>query len=185
MKLIKTWAAVASAMLVLAGARARAETFDWTINGPAATLGGAHDYGSGTFEATATSTPGEWLITGITGSVGNVNITGLLATGSDNNNDNLLFPGTPGITTTVIDIKGIAFETAKFDLFSFDSAGTSFNPMTTNAYGELASKDGFGVFGTFNVAAVPEPSTWAMMILGFAGIGAITYRRRKSVMLTA
>jgi hypothetical protein len=26
--------------------------------------------------------------------------------------------------------------------------------------------------------AVPEPSTWAMMILGFAGIGLITYRRR-------
>jgi hypothetical protein len=30
------------------------------------------------------------------------------------------------------------------------------------------------------VAAVPEPSTWAMMILGFAGIGAMAYRRRKS-----
>ena len=27
-------------------------------------------------------------------------------------------------------------------------------------------------------AAVPEPSTWAMMILGFAGIGYMTYRRR-------
>jgi hypothetical protein len=33
--------------------------------------------------------------------------------------------------------------------------------------------------------AVPEPSTWAMMILGFAGIGAMTYRRRKSAMLAA
>jgi hypothetical protein len=29
------------------------------------------------------------------------------------------------------------------------------------------------------IAAVPEPSTWAMMILGFCGIGAMTYRRRK------
>jgi hypothetical protein len=29
------------------------------------------------------------------------------------------------------------------------------------------------------VAAVPEPSTWAMMILGFAGVGYMTYRRRK------
>jgi hypothetical protein len=26
--------------------------------------------------------------------------------------------------------------------------------------------------------AVPEPSTWAMMILGFAGIGFMAYRRR-------
>ena len=28
------------------------------------------------------------------------------------------------------------------------------------------------------VAAVPEPSTWAMLILGFAGIGFMAYRRR-------
>jgi PEP-CTERM motif len=28
------------------------------------------------------------------------------------------------------------------------------------------------------IAAVPEPSTWAMMILGFVGIGFISYRRR-------
>jgi hypothetical protein len=27
--------------------------------------------------------------------------------------------------------------------------------------------------------AVPEPSTWAMMMLGFAGVGYMTYRRRK------
>jgi PEP-CTERM motif len=35
------------------------------------------------------------------------------------------------------------------------------------------------------VSAVPEPSTWAMMILGFVGVGAMTYRRRKSTMLAA
>jgi PEP-CTERM motif len=28
------------------------------------------------------------------------------------------------------------------------------------------------------VGAVPEPSTWAMMILGFAGVGFLAYRRR-------
>ena len=27
--------------------------------------------------------------------------------------------------------------------------------------------------------AVPEPPTWAMVILGFAGVGYKTYRRRK------
>ena len=36
-----------------------------------------------------------------------------------------------------------------------------------------------------NVSAVPEPSTWAMMILGFAGIGFMAYRRRKSAALAA
>ena len=28
------------------------------------------------------------------------------------------------------------------------------------------------------VAAVPEPSTWAMMILGFFGVGFMAYRRK-------
>jgi hypothetical protein len=30
-------------------------------------------------------------------------------------------------------------------------------------------------------AAVPEPSTWAMMVLGFAGVGFMAYRRRSQV----
>lgn len=38
---------------------------------------------------------------------------------------------------------------------------------------------------TPQVAAVPEPSTWAMMILGFAGVGYITYRRRKTAAVAA
>lgn len=33
--------------------------------------------------------------------------------------------------------------------------------------------------------AAPEPSTWAMMILGFVGIGALTYRRRKRALVAA
>jgi hypothetical protein len=35
------------------------------------------------------------------------------------------------------------------------------------------------------VAAVPEPSTWAMMILGFAGIGFMAYRRKSKPALMA
>jgi hypothetical protein len=34
------------------------------------------------------------------------------------------------------------------------------------------------VTGFNAVAAVPEPSTWAMMALGFAGVGFTTHRRR-------
>jgi hypothetical protein len=30
------------------------------------------------------------------------------------------------------------------------------------------------------VAAVPEPSTWAMMVLGFAGVGFMAYRRKNN-----
>jgi hypothetical protein len=37
-----------------------------------------------------------------------------------------------------------------------------------------------GLVTGFNehISAVPEPSTWAMMILGFVGVGFLTYRRR-------
>jgi PEP-CTERM motif len=35
------------------------------------------------------------------------------------------------------------------------------------------------------VAAVPEPSTWAMMILGFAGVGFMVYRRKSKPALMA
>lgn len=36
----------------------------------------------------------------------------------------------------------------------------------------------FQILGTDAVSGVPEPSTWAMMILGFAGVGFMAYRRR-------
>lgn len=38
---------------------------------------------------------------------------------------------------------------------------------------------------TTSVAAVPEPSTWAMMILGFAGVGYMAYRRKNKMALNA
>ena len=44
------------------------------------------------------------------------------------------------------------------------------NPVFENWYG----------FQVGTVAAVPEPATWAMMILGFFGIGFMAYRRKSS-----
>jgi hypothetical protein len=34
---------------------------------------------------------------------------------------------------------------------------------------------------TMNVSAVPEPSTWAMMILGFLGVGFMAYRKKDAL----
>lgn len=40
------------------------------------------------------------------------------------------------------------------------------------------------IVGQFTLAsAVPEPSTWAMMIFGFAGVAFMAYRRRKTAAL--
>jgi PEP-CTERM motif len=38
---------------------------------------------------------------------------------------------------------------------------------------------------TTAVAAVPEPSMWAMMLLGFCGLGFLSYRRKDKLALRA
>jgi hypothetical protein len=40
-------------------------------------------------------------------------------------------------------------------------------------------------FTTEILVAVPEPSTWAMMLLGLASVGFMTYRRRKVAAVAA
>lgn len=34
------------------------------------------------------------------------------------------------------------------------------------------------IIDNVSIAAIPEPSTWAMMMLGFAGVGFVAYRRK-------
>jgi hypothetical protein len=61
----------------------------------------------------------------------------------------------------------------------------------------LSFTSGVSVFGTDNfvnyndpmvsgtISAVPEPATWAMMLLGFAGVGFMAYRRKSKPALMA
>ena len=43
--------------------------------------------------------------------------------------------------------------------------------------------EGARLEASFEAGAVPEPSTWAMMILGFAGVGFMAYRRKNKMAL--
>jgi hypothetical protein len=54
------------------------------------------------------------------------------------------------------------------------------NDATTSGSAEI---DGYTSFTL--TSAVPEPSTWAMIILGFAGVGFMAYRRRNNLALHA
>jgi hypothetical protein len=107
------------------------------------------------------------------------------------------FPGFPlGVTSGTYD--------QTFDLTS----ASSYNPAFVTANGGSASSAeavllaelGLGdaylnihttnnpsgeIRGFLLASTGPEPSTWAMMILGFAGIGFMMYRRRKSAMIAA
>ncbi|GGB30130.1 hypothetical protein GCM10011380_19480 [Sphingomonas metalli] len=72
----------------------------------------------------------------------------------------------------------------RFDLLAFDIHG-ALDPVGIGAApGEVDGSDGFeslrpALAGSF-ATAVPEPGTWAMMLLGFGMVGAAArYRRRK------
>jgi hypothetical protein len=67
--------------------------------------------------------------------------------------------------------------TAGLDFYEFGNTTSNENDPTQ----AVVYRDGiYLTHGAINVApAVPEPSTWAMLILGFAGMGFMAYRRRK------
>jgi hypothetical protein len=67
-----------------------------------------------------------------------------------------------------------ANSTWEFETLVFTATGSSTNISLVGNSG-----DKYIGLDDVAVAAVPEPATWAMMILGFMGIGAMTYRRRK------
>ena len=61
--------------------------------------------------------------------------------------------------------------------FAADSMGSFFvaDVLGTNSQGVRNT----GVIDfTLQTSSVPEPSTWAMMILGFFGVGFMAYRRK-------
>ena len=74
--------------------------------------------------------------------------------------------------------------------FLVSSGGYSEGPGNTGLIVYQTPAGGSELFGnwvtTETVAgAVPEPSTWAMMILGFLGMAFMAYRRRSGAMLVA
>jgi PEP-CTERM motif len=77
-----------------------------------------------------------------------------------------------------------AFFSNNFILFQF---GAGLNDIQLSFNETMSGGEGF----SFNyaaaggVSAVPEPSTWAMMLIGFAGIGFMAYRRKSKPALMA
>jgi hypothetical protein len=52
------------------------------------------------------------------------------------------------------------------------------------SFGGTAPPEGAAVSGnlTFRVVAVPEPASWAMMLLGFGAVGSMLRRQRRPVL---
>jgi len=121
-------------------------------NASTVTYGPAHDGVSGYYVDQYTGN--RLALVGVWGN----SITGV-APGTDP-----FFIGNGGLTLTAPSGDNVLY------LGTVDAFGGS--PNGTGTY-----NDNTGGF-TLTVSAVPEPSTWAMMILGFFGIGFLAYRRK-------
>jgi hypothetical protein len=155
------------------GHPAMATVYDWSYSDPAG------DTGSGTLTVTGATSP--FTMTDITGTYNgsSINTPGVLPPGTCCGvpaNDNLVFvPPSPNF----LDQSGIGFSTASLpavNLF-FDESVPSYAALN----GNLADENADGTF-TLTTATIPEPSTWAMMLLGFGLLGGAGYwKRRRSV----
>jgi PEP-CTERM motif len=101
---------------------------------------------------------------------GSGTVTGLVWGGTSNTA--LLFSGANLIGTTG------ALSTPSFHATATDPFNPAVSPFSLTLGVEVTRTTAGLTTGDFNVSAVPEPSTWAMMVLGFAGIGFMAYRRK-------
>ena len=110
----------------------------------------------------------------------NSNILGNPADGGQ-----VLSPATIAFNT-ILQHDGISTPAVFTQVDSFDEFTEPLSlTLTTGAF----VNDNLNVYGNFQIlqmtTAVPEPSTWAMMMLGFAGIGFVAYRRKSKLSLMA
>jgi hypothetical protein len=142
-----------------------------------------------------------WTVSGVANGHHVVSFGGVGGQGFGGGGSNLLDTG--GIFTVEVFIAGnwgVGTSTGDVNLTNLDPSYGIVDPFTHvtilgNDYTLLSVSDGnfqgvnpslgFDLYGS-PVEAVPEPSTWAMMILGFAGVGFMAYRRKsKPAMMAA
>ena len=65
------------------------------------------------------------------------------------------------------------------DFFEIPPPGGYAGALFTATYQPLSDGSDVTIYATLTTAAVPEPSTWAMILMGFAGLGVFGYRKTK------
>ena len=86
-------------------------------------------------------------------------------------------------TAPFLNLWGVLFTTAP-NVSVWNLWGTSQTDYELYTYNSGAGT-GVDVHGTMTVAAFPEASTWAMLLIGFAGLGFAAYRRKSAAAFVA
>ncbi len=165
---------IIAAVAVFGASSAHATIFDFSYS-TIADEGALVSSGSGEFDATLVGS--NFLISSVTGTIDGHADVALIETNHFEGNDNTIYE--PG---NFLSFHGVAFTvgTANYTIFRTDEGiSLCINNCDT---GDVTPAN---LTISEEVAAVPEPSTWLMMIFGFAGLGFMTYRRSSKPVLIA
>jgi PEP-CTERM putative exosortase interaction domain len=148
--------------------------FSFTGNGTEYGLGATPFAGSGVFDTHETSTAGQYLIVGVTGTTQGQTITKLDAPGTHYTNDNLLFY-TGGDASATLDTNGVSYEIPGNYVYLFlDTAdATAHDRELIFLHGEDAPIS----ITPAALSAVPEPGTIALLGTGMLGLAGMVRRR--------
>jgi len=103
----------------------------------------------------------------------------LLATVSGSFNPNF-FTLTNSLGSAVLALNNTQVPVGSWQTYSYTFTPGADGPYTLNFVFDSGATPAKDVALTgISIAAVPEPSTWAMMILGFMGVGFMAYRRKQ------
>lgn len=152
-------ASAATALVALAPAAQATTTFGFTLGGDLS--------GSGSLLADANG-DGSFTVTDASGTIDGNAITGVYAPGAFLSNDNRLAPSSnPAVT-----FAGISFMTGNGGYNLYGNA---------NGYGVGALPESLYAVTFDLTSAVPEPATWAMMLIGFGMVAGAARGRRRVV----
>ena len=164
-----------TAVIVATGSAANATVYHFTFDSPSESITGQLTVDTSDNEVTN--------ITGTLSGVVNDTINGFIANSSFPNPvslpgdvfiyDNVFYPG----QDSLVDQYGVVFTTAGnpggyWNLWS--GAPGDYSLYESNLAGDYPIAISGG---NLDPTAVPEPSTWVMMLIGLAGIGSAAYRR--------
>lgn len=182
----------ATVVFLVQSAAANATLFNFSFSGTGVS-------GGGTIDATLNPSDPDAVLYNINSISGTYNGFAISGPSPFDGATNVIFYSPTPPFPVITNLDGFSFDVSAPSPFSvniYEDFGNLVNNGTyacnSNPYCLITGTGLFDNLGTpieielsLTVAAVPEPATWAMMFLGFAGLGFMAYRRKSKPELMA